>query len=111
MVVFFFQAEDGIRDTSVTAVQTCALPICCSPEVVVKPASQPLPDTSASMRTALEERRRGTSYNVVGLVEGIDPVLKNEIGRASCRVRECIWDGESRAERSTPTSEQRHSTM
>src|SRR5437762_13906678 len=26
---FFFQAEDGIRDTSVTGVQTCALPISC----------------------------------------------------------------------------------
>src|SRR4051795_8442253 len=25
--VFFFQAEDGIRDESVTGVQTCALPI------------------------------------------------------------------------------------
>src|SRR5207237_4661254 len=24
----FFQAEDGIRDSSVTGVQTCALPIC-----------------------------------------------------------------------------------
>src|SRR5437763_11878355 len=27
MIFFFFQAEDGIRDTSVTGVQTCALPI------------------------------------------------------------------------------------
>jgi len=27
IVCFFFQAEDGIRDTSVTGVQTCALPI------------------------------------------------------------------------------------
>src|SRR5437016_11927463 len=27
MAVFFFQAEDGIRDWSVTGVQTCALPI------------------------------------------------------------------------------------
>src|SRR5687768_18413426 len=27
MVVFFFQAEDGIRDVAVTGVQTCALPI------------------------------------------------------------------------------------
>src|SRR5438046_8891004 len=27
-MVFFFQAEDGIRDWSVTGVQTCALPIC-----------------------------------------------------------------------------------
>src|SRR5699024_11374756 len=27
LVVFFFQAEDGIRDRNVTGVQTCALPI------------------------------------------------------------------------------------
>src|SRR5437870_11201864 len=27
MIVFFFQAEDGIRDGHVTGVQTCALPI------------------------------------------------------------------------------------
>ena len=26
-IIFFFQAEDGIRDWSVTGVQTCALPI------------------------------------------------------------------------------------
>src|SRR5256886_7267343 len=28
MMCFFFQAEDGIRDLTVTGVQTCALPIC-----------------------------------------------------------------------------------
>src|SRR2546430_5143358 len=27
LIVFFFQAEDGIRDLTVTGVQTCALPI------------------------------------------------------------------------------------
>src|SRR5690606_18438893 len=27
--IFFFQAEDGIRDFHVTGVQTCALPIWC----------------------------------------------------------------------------------
>src|SRR5215211_8655321 len=27
-MLFFFQAEDGIRDHCVTGVQTCALPIC-----------------------------------------------------------------------------------
>src|SRR5437762_5358276 len=36
--VVFFQAEDGIRDTSVTGVQTCALPIfagaCVAPVVI-----------------------------------------------------------------------------
>src|SRR5207237_3140445 len=34
-VFFFFQAEDGIRDSSVTGVQTCALPI----STVVMPAA------------------------------------------------------------------------
>src|SRR2546427_6971614 len=29
-MVFFFQAEDGIRDLTVTGVQTCALPISIS---------------------------------------------------------------------------------
>src|SRR5256884_6650014 len=33
---FFFQAEDGIRDVAVTGVQTCALPIYGSEEVVVR---------------------------------------------------------------------------
>src|SRR5258708_988796 len=28
VLLFFFQAEDGIRDDLVTGVQTCALPIC-----------------------------------------------------------------------------------
>src|SRR5438046_3371303 len=31
---FFFQAEDGIRDWSVTGVQTCALPICSPGQVL-----------------------------------------------------------------------------
>src|SRR2546429_1793822 len=34
--MFFFQAEDGIRDVAVTGVQTCALPIstfCMKPEI------------------------------------------------------------------------------
>src|SRR2546430_9371145 len=32
VVFFFFQAEDGIRDLTVTGVQTCALPISSSRE-------------------------------------------------------------------------------
>src|SRR2546430_17406935 len=32
---FFFQAEDGIRDLTVTGVQTCALPICVAGEDLV----------------------------------------------------------------------------
>src|SRR6266498_1618812 len=33
VLVFFFQAEDGIRDADVTGVQTCALPISLHPAV------------------------------------------------------------------------------
>src|SRR5439155_16248880 len=43
--IFFFQAEDGIRDGHVTGVQTCALPISLllgSGELAVTPASAAL---------------------------------------------------------------------
>src|SRR5256885_8913484 len=35
VLIFFFQAEDGIRDYKVTGVQTCALPIFALGEAVV----------------------------------------------------------------------------
>src|SRR5256886_9191089 len=35
VVLFFFQAEDGIRDLTVTGVQACALPICLGEAVGV----------------------------------------------------------------------------
>src|SRR2546430_3486944 len=37
--LFFFQAEDGIRDLTVTGVQTCALPICRQQSLLVCPWS------------------------------------------------------------------------
>src|SRR5207244_8769804 len=54
LVVFFFQAEDGIRDDLVTGVQTCALPIC---------------DAAAVQRRRLparaDERHRGVDVRIV----------------------------------------------
>src|SRR5437763_3507282 len=38
---FFFQAEDGIRDTSVTGVQTCALPIFTAASATLGPIIPP----------------------------------------------------------------------
>src|SRR2546430_13535091 len=38
--IFFFQAEDGIRDLTVTGVQTCALPIC---DAIAAPLTKSLP--------------------------------------------------------------------
>src|SRR5260370_3177753 len=36
---FFFQAEDGIRDSSVTGVQTCALPISVASSAATGPST------------------------------------------------------------------------
>src|SRR5438046_8646057 len=36
---FFFQAEDGIRDWSVTGVQTCALPISTASGALIAPTA------------------------------------------------------------------------
>src|SRR5256884_2782735 len=42
--VFFFQAEDGIRDVAVTGVQTCALPIYRRPAASDRPVASPSTD-------------------------------------------------------------------
>src|SRR5437762_12857639 len=67
---FFFQAEDGIRDTSVTGVQTCALPISptcatCSSFVTSSPRSSWSGGTSPrseERRVGKECRARRTAY-------------------------------------------------
>src|SRR3712207_8831587 len=47
--VFFFQAEEGVRDMGVTGVQTCALPICVllldEPRVTAKKIRSAVTDT------------------------------------------------------------------
>src|SRR2546430_6194702 len=44
---FFFQAEDGIRDLTVTGVQTCALPISASSRYCVVSRTVVPPSTSS----------------------------------------------------------------
>src|SRR5687768_17689693 len=72
--VFFFQAEDGIRDVAVTGVQTCALPICSrlaistarGPSGASQRTSPPVPDiaspstTAASPVTSVRAKRAAT---------------------------------------------------
>src|SRR2546427_9440897 len=65
---FFFQAEDGIRDLTVTGVQTCALPIsgawardresAAARRSRARPPALP-PARAAPPRTRSEERRVG----------------------------------------------------
>src|SRR5687767_15262222 len=91
LVLFFFQAEDGIRDKLVTGVQTCALPI-----------------SARRMGLPCIVRQQGyewRSWDVKRLAPGIRAFLVNsedvardvealgvprsriEIGRAACRER------------------------
>src|SRR5688572_31635422 len=90
--VFFFQAEDGIRDLTVTGVQTCALPIFAvgrskepeaSPEPILGgpcskrwPRQHPATPCRYGSRCR-DVRRPRTDWRRSG----------REIGRASCRER------------------------
>src|SRR6266516_7118173 len=76
MFFFFFQAEDGIRDRTVTGVQTCALPI-----------SPGRPRLSLGCRTV--SRSFFGTDGVRGIVgEAITPELVERLGRAAT-----LWSG------------------
>src|SRR5437867_5553927 len=98
---FFFQAEDGIRDRTVTGVQTCALPISRSRKAWII-----LPDHYQTIRTNVLQRgqhdtlhyaeHRGVSADAEGEGEHGNrrkpwrftqhaQAEAQEIGRASCR--------------------------
>src|SRR5262249_56957844 len=87
---FFFQAEDGIRDWSVTGVQTCALPIFACDRLRRTSTRQPL----ARVRR-LSRMTEGT--RPAPRLPPRPPVPERpargpgdrapEIGRASCRER------------------------
>src|SRR3712207_7443633 len=57
--MFVFQAEDGIRDSGVTGVQTCALPI--STRSKRSPASSSSSVVSAEMRGSRSATTRGVN--------------------------------------------------
>src|SRR5207249_9575958 len=91
--VFFFQAEDGIRDRNVTGVQTCALPI-----LGAQDTSAPY---AVSWNTATVSNGphtlRAIAQDILGVQWVSDPVTVTafndtsppsvtiKIGRASCR--------------------------
>src|SRR5260370_608537 len=68
--IFFFQAKDGIRDSSVTGVQTCALPICMAP----RKKSRTLPATpqcsGADRQRLLAFRPCGVAGSVLDFLRG-----------------------------------------
>src|SRR2546429_1704244 len=88
--VFFFQAEDGIRDVAVTGVQTCALPI-CSPggESLPTPFSLLLPLVAFSSQSPSSFSSTPVSFFPHENSTSVMPKdsADSKIGRASCRER------------------------
>src|SRR2546430_8842303 len=84
---FFFQAEDGIRDLTVTGVQTCALPISPASNSPIgstalgDPPEQVGNDANSCMPVAVP-------WNIGSSSEPAGAVFQlREIGRAACRGR------------------------
>src|SRR5689334_25291772 len=101
--LFFFQAEDGIRDGTVTGVQTCALPIWTIVLLTVRPSDRP----TVALRHELAHL--ALRWHVVRHL----PLWFEEIGRASCR-KECRsrWSPyhkkKNKEKTRTVTREERH---
>src|SRR3989475_13070961 len=77
---FFFQAEDGIRDLTVTGVQTCALPISRGriprrfADVLIEPARAGAPQLEAVVQPERESRAHEADELAVGEEpRGLDP--------------------------------------
>src|SRR5205823_6991339 len=96
--VFFFQAEDGIRDKLVTGVQTCALPI--SAEGGWPVPGQPADPAARAIRLRQVQSARVTQESAIPVTEGAARRVKKvegqaaEIGRASCRARGEVAGGD-----------------
>src|SRR5439155_5518274 len=78
--VFFFQAEDGIRDGHVTGVQTCALPIYAQASTTPTP-----PNIQGGPTLDVRRRRRRARLRISCRLRA--GTRRGEIGRASCRER------------------------
>src|SRR5256886_11003252 len=87
---FFFQAEDGIRDLTVTGVQTCALPICGVHQIVTLGYYNTSGINNAQLGIWSWDGSTFTKnslYNWTTTGTGATGSQGFEIGRASCRER------------------------
>src|SRR5699024_11761791 len=101
--IFFFQAEDGIRDRNVTGVQTCALPILSiatciknrdiSIEECVTVFILHIQQINEKLNAIVENRFTEALQEAALLDDKITSI--NQIGRASCRERVESTDAET----------------
>src|SRR2546422_4590837 len=95
MFVFFFQAEDGIRDVAVTGVQTCALPISLPGQQapvypnVAGAYSGTIHNTTAGIVTSMNLSMQQNQGNISGQFTVSPPLTRSEERRVGkeCRSR------------------------
>src|SRR5256886_4070871 len=88
LLLFFFQAEDGIRDLTVTGVQTCALPI----SALAGPlGSSAVGDSARVFRVGAWAARSWLGWEAGGVKAGVEawgPLRSEERrGGEECRSR------------------------
>src|SRR2546429_5189226 len=87
-VVFFFQAEDGIRDVAVTGVQTCALPISTSVIGALKRGLTPLQkELGIYVCGGRGKHSRQTPQELVSIGDRVGFDGQAQIGRGAWRGR------------------------
>src|SRR5437867_8414446 len=110
-VLFFFQAEDGIRDRTVTGVQTCALPISIDCSLVESVLSlQFARDYVVDVAYCFQDTFAAVTFRIAVAQLNRFVLARGcaEIGRASCRER--VWSADragawDRTERHRPAPE------
>src|SRR5205807_5998526 len=99
--LFFFQAEDGIRDYKVTGVQTCALPICSASMARALPqaSSACAGSSSGAFQNAMMQSPMYLSIvpwkrSMISLVIGLKKPRRSEERRVGkeCRSRWSLYE-------------------
>src|SRR2546430_5101602 len=93
VTVFFFQAEDGIRDLTVTGVQTCALPILAAGAATGFDASSP---PTVRYGSVIAPRRSVPGLNCVPPSPWCRPTGQNGPARARSGERRVGEEGRCR---------------
>src|SRR5438093_11133207 len=98
MCLFFFQAEDGIRDWSVTGVQTCALPISVPPVFArLRHAPEPVRRKAARRHEQQRQRQRNRELRRKG-----QRSEERRVGK-ECRTRVSTYSQKTQHEYTWPT--------
>src|SRR5438034_9219642 len=99
-ILFFFQAEDGIRDHCVTGVQTCALPISSAPQTWRGNSKSEAIETANHLRGGL-----GTSTGAGQPLPGFLPGRRSEERRVGKECRSQEWPEDERKKKTNGEGE------